>query len=141
MSRDIGKKKKDREKVVREKMIRRRAKLIEVRKEDRKKELLDRATRRRQEPIVRHRLGGDTSVPMSQERDIEINEENLRDNLAKLKAMEQEFIDVEKAREEYKEKLNNVGELTQPVGHCDGADEAAEAGDAGGADTAADDQG
>jgi len=106
MARDIGKKKKDREKKVGEKMLRRRNKLIEVRREEHQKEKLAHITRRRQEPIVKHRLGGDTSVPMSEERNIEINQDNLNENLVRLQEMEQEFVNQDKARE-HKEEVTD----------------------------------
>lgn len=122
MARDKGEKKKDRERVVREKMIRRRMAMMQARKEERAKAKLAHETRRRQEPIVRHRLGGDTSVPMSQERPIEIQADNLRANLEKLRQMEVEYVEQDLAREKMKERLDDAGDPTEPVGDQPGAD-------------------
>ncbi len=87
----MNKKKKEREKLVRQKMIRRKEKDLVVKKAERSKAKLAHESRRRNQPIVKHRLA-DSDVPMSQERNIEIHQENLAENLSKLREMEKELV-------------------------------------------------
>lgn len=115
MAKDIGKKRKDREKTIREKMILRREHAIRERKSDDTKKKLERKTRRRQEPIVnskeshvmQHKFE-DSSLPISEERKIVIDEIKLKNNLETLKTMEEEFAKAEQLKVENKEKLLHV---------------------------------
>jgi hypothetical protein len=115
MAKDIGKKRKDREKTIREKMILRREHLIRERKSEDRKKKLEHKTRRKQEPIVKNKENHvmqhkfeDSSLPISEERNIVIDKVRLENNLQTLKTMEEEFAEAERLRAENKEKLLHV---------------------------------
>lgn len=107
------KKKKEKEREKHEKLINKRLKNAKDLKAEKKRLLFESKSRRRQEPIVnksviKHKFE-DSTLPMSQEREVEINEGCLKKNLETLKTMEQEFVDLENQRKEHKERMENVG--------------------------------
>jgi hypothetical protein len=98
---DKSQKRKERERVSHAKVLRRRKAMRAATRDERKKELLDHQTRRRQEPIKK----GD--LPMT--------EDKLQRNLDTLKTFENEYVDNEKMKQDFKEKIDAAGSRANAV--------------------------
>jgi hypothetical protein len=106
------KKKKEKEREKHKKLVSRRLKDAKANQLENRRAVLENKSRRRQEPIVNHTVlkhkFEDSPLPMSQEREVEIVDDYLKKNLETLKSMEQEFVDLEQQRKEYRERLENA---------------------------------
>lgn len=97
---DIGQKRKTRAKKVRGKMINRRERIMKEAQTERQKARMDYRSRRRHEPLVN-------------DLKVNIQPEVLEENLQKLREMEQEFVEVDKRRQEQMEHAkDNQEELS-----------------------------
>lgn len=127
MKKDIGRKRLERAKIARSKIAKVRKALRDATRENKKKELMEYKSRRRQMPIresvADRALRRAEALQTSEETfECEVNQETVQRNLDVLKGMEQEFIDKEKRQEEYARKSNdnsgNVGDIDGPGDSC-----------------------
>ena len=94
MKKDIGRKRLERAKTSRMKVMQRRQELRKAVDENNKKQRLEYRSRRRQKPIQREDFVVHAQqTEVDEHFDVVVNREILVDNIVALKAMEQEFID------------------------------------------------